>query len=106
MIQSKCTYKEITLIILSVFFGASLYYSISYKEIFNILLSIILFIIIVIILFYKYKYKKIDYDEDNYNFAVKVFKQEEGRSPNMNNIKDMNAVAMLEVGIRYARNKN
>jgi len=43
-------------------------------------------------------------DEDNYDLAVKVFLIEEGRPANMNNTKDSNAVAILEVGIRYARN--
>lgn len=43
-------------------------------------------------------------DEENYQLALTVFEREEGRKPNMNTTKDMNAVAILEVGIRYARN--
>lgn len=45
-----------------------------------------------------------DFDEQNYEFAKWIFEQEEGREPNMNDTKDMNAVAMLEVGVRYTRN--
>jgi hypothetical protein len=45
-----------------------------------------------------------DFDEQNYEFAKWIFEKEEGREPNMNNTKDMNAVAMLEVGVRYTRN--
>lgn len=46
-----------------------------------------------------------DFDWENYTFALIVFKLEEGRYANMNNTNDMNAVAMLEVGIRHARLK-
>lgn len=46
-----------------------------------------------------------DFDLENYYFAEEVFEKEEGRKPNMNDTKDMNAVAILEVGIRYARLK-
>lgn len=45
-----------------------------------------------------------DTDEQNYEFAKWIFKQEEGREADMNNNKDMNAVAILEVGVRYTRN--
>mgnify|MGYP000941698946 CR=1 FL=1 len=45
-----------------------------------------------------------DRDEQNFEFAKWIFKQEEGREADMNNNKDMNAVAMLEVGVRYTRN--
>ena len=45
-----------------------------------------------------------DGDEQNFVFAKWIFKQEEGREADMNNNKDMNAVAMLEVGVRYTRN--
>lgn len=45
-----------------------------------------------------------DLDEKDFYFAKWIFEQEEGRAPNMNNMKDMNAVAMIEVGVRYARN--
>lgn len=45
-----------------------------------------------------------DRDEQNYEFAKWIFAQEEGREANMNNVKDMNVVAMLEVGVRYTRN--
>ena len=45
-----------------------------------------------------------DRDEQNFEFAKWIFEREEGRKPNFNDVKDMNAVAMLEVGIRYTRN--
>ena len=45
-----------------------------------------------------------DFDRQNYEFAKWIFLQEEGRKPNMNTDKDMNAVAILEVGVRYTRN--
>ena len=45
------------------------------------------------------------YDEiENYDSALKLFEVEEGRPANMNDAKDMNAVAILQVGITYARN--
>lgn len=45
-----------------------------------------------------------DFDKENYEFAKWVFEKEEGRKPNMNDTKDMNAVSLLEVGIKYSRN--
>jgi hypothetical protein len=45
-----------------------------------------------------------NFDESNYEFAKWVFEKEEGRKPNMNDTTEMNLVATLEVGIRYARN--
>ncbi len=45
-----------------------------------------------------------DFDEQNYEIAKWIFEQEEGRKANMNDTKDMNAIAMLEVGVRYTRN--
>jgi hypothetical protein len=45
-----------------------------------------------------------DFDRQNYEFAKWIFQKEEGREPNMNNDKDMNAVAIIEVGVRYTRN--
>jgi len=47
-----------------------------------------------------------DFDEQNYEFAKWIFTQEEGREADMDTVKDMNCVAMLEVGVRYARNYN
>ena len=47
-----------------------------------------------------------DFDEQNYEFAKWIFQQEENREPDMDTTKDMNCVAMLEVGVRYARNYN
>lgn len=44
-----------------------------------------------------------DFDEQNYEFAKWIFEKEEGRKPNMNDAKDMNAVATIEVGVRYTR---
>ena len=44
-----------------------------------------------------------DFDEQNYEFAKIIFQKEEGREPNMNDTKDMNLVAALEVGVRYTR---
>jgi hypothetical protein len=45
-----------------------------------------------------------DFDEQNYEIAKIIFFKEEGREPNMNDTKDMNLVAALEVGVRYTRN--
>ncbi len=45
-----------------------------------------------------------DFDEQNYEIAKIIFQKEEGREPNMNDVKDMNLVAALEVGVRYTRN--
>jgi hypothetical protein len=45
-----------------------------------------------------------DFDQQNFEYAMYVFEQEESRKPDMNDVKDMNAVAILEVGIRYTRN--
>jgi hypothetical protein len=45
-----------------------------------------------------------DFDEQNYEIAKIIFIKEEGREPNMNDTKDMNLVAALEVGVRYTRN--
>ena len=42
-------------------------------------------------------------DEKNYEFAKLIFETEEGRPPDMNAASDMNIVAILEAGIRYAR---
>jgi len=44
-----------------------------------------------------------DEDEENYEFAKKVFEIEEGYEPNMDHWKEMNAVATLQVGIKYGR---
>lgn len=44
-----------------------------------------------------------DSDEADYEFALEVFKIEEGRDANMNNENDMRCVAMLQVGIRHQR---
>lgn len=41
----------------------------------------------------------------DYIFAKEVFEIEEGRKPDMNNTKEMNCVAMLQVGIMHARKK-
>ena len=40
-------------------------------------------------------------DQEYYNFAKDAFEQQEGRMPDMNNTKDADAIAILEVGIRY-----
>ncbi len=53
----------------------------------------------------KLKQEKIFSDEDNFDFAKMIFKKEEGHEPNMNDTREMNAVAIIEVGVRYARNK-
>lgn len=45
-----------------------------------------------------------DTDVQNYEFAKMIFVKEEGREPNMNDAKDANMVAALEVGVRYTRN--
>ena len=45
-----------------------------------------------------------DFDEQNYEIAKIIFQKEEGREPNMNDVNDMNLVAVLEVGVRYTRN--
>ena len=44
-----------------------------------------------------------DFDEQNYEIAKIIFLKEEGREPNMNITKEMNLVAAIEVGVRYAR---
>jgi hypothetical protein len=47
-----------------------------------------------------------DYDEDDYDFANEVFEKEEGRKPDMNTTKDMNCIAMIQVGIKHQRLRN
>lgn len=55
-------------------------------------------------------FKSIDHnywdEDDNYQSALDAFEYSEGRKPNMNNIKDSNAVSAIQLGIEYARNHN
>lgn len=46
-----------------------------------------------------------DDDTEDYNYALEIFKIEEGREPKMNTREDMLIIAALQVGIRYARLK-
>ena len=46
----------------------------------------------------------IEIDNFYYDLAKKAFENQEGRVPNMNNLKECNAVAILEAGIRFAFN--
>lgn len=44
-----------------------------------------------------------DFEKQSWEFAKWVFEQEEGREPNINNDRDLNAVSLLQVGINWAR---
>jgi hypothetical protein len=43
-----------------------------------------------------------DAEAIHYKLAKKVFEKEEGRSPNMNDVKDMIVVSAIQAGISHA----
>lgn len=51
------------------------------------------------------KIEHMDYDQQDYQFALEVFKIEEGRDANMNDDNDSRCIAILQIGIKHQRLK-